>query len=65
PYTSCPSAMKCVPKQNCDFNGVMVNEIITTDPQFDEIRPCVNQNSGTIDVCCRDPNYTDPWPQNN
>ena len=25
PYTQCPSAMKCVPKSNCDFNGVMVN----------------------------------------
>ena len=25
PYSQCPSAMKCVPKSNCDFNGVMVN----------------------------------------
>ena len=25
PFIQCPSAMKCVPKTNCDFNGVMVN----------------------------------------
>ena len=25
PFIQCPSAMKCVPKINCDFNGVMVN----------------------------------------
>merc|ERR1719410_3221346 len=28
PFIQCPSAMKCVPKVNCDFNGVMVNFIV-------------------------------------
>merc|ERR1712064_248211 len=23
PFITCPSAMKCVPRVNCDFNGVM------------------------------------------
>ena len=25
PFVHCPSAMKCVPRVNCDFNGVMVS----------------------------------------
>ena len=29
-------------------------------------QPCVNREAGnTIDVCCRDPNYKDPWPNMN
>ena len=27
PYVSCPSAMKCVPRENCDFNGVMTDQV--------------------------------------
>ena len=23
--------------------------------------PCVNPENQNIDVCCRDPNYVDPW----
>merc|ERR1711879_1036125 len=26
--------------------------------------PCVSQRAGgEVDVCCRDPNYKDPWPE--
>ena len=25
-------------------------------------QPCINPMTTNIDVCCRDPNYTDPWP---
>merc|ERR1719305_2241541 len=25
---------------------------------------CVNPDTQNIEVCCRDPNYVDPWPQN-
>ncbi len=28
------------------------------------MQPCVNPETTNIDVCCRDPNYVDPWPQN-
>ena len=28
-------------------------------------QPCVNPNDQSIDVCCRDPNYVDPWPNMN
>merc|ERR1711973_655930 len=70
PYTKCPSVMKCVPKENCDFDGVMTNDIIQSTPELDMLRvpliPCINRQRGNnIDVCCRDPNYKDPWPDMN
>ena len=30
------------------------------------LQPCVNMAAGNVvDVCCRDPNYQDPWPNMN
>ena len=79
--------MKCVPKINCDFNGVMVNTRVFLSPIQEKQRvplivsknnkiitktnrylpqPCVNSARGNnVDVCCRDPNYKDPWPEMN
>merc|ERR1712038_1149145 len=70
PFLRCPSAMKCVPKINCDFNGVMVNTRVFLSPIQEKQRvpliPCVNSARGNnVDVCCRDPNYKDPWPEVN
>merc|ERR1711963_784365 len=69
PFIQCPSAMKCVPKINCDFNGVMVNYEVRLNRVQEEGRvpliPCFNQRGNTVDVCCRDPNYKDPWPDMN
>merc|ERR1712110_1162290 len=70
PFVRCPSAMKCVPRVNCNMEGVMVNEVLNYSPQLEMLRvpliPCVNMMAGnTIDVCCRDPNYQDPWPDMN
>ncbi|XP_023330448.1 uncharacterized protein DDB_G0283357 [Eurytemora carolleeae] len=70
PFTQCPSAMKCVPRINCNFEGVMVNEVFNLSPELEMLRvpliPCVNQQAGNVvDVCCRDPNYQDPWPDMN
>jgi len=67
PFVRCPSAMKCVPKINCDFEGVMRNQVFDLTPEMEMLRvpliPCVNREAGNvIDVCCRDPNYKDPWP---
>jgi len=67
PFIQCPSAMKCVPKINCDFEGVMRNEVFNLSPDLEMLRvpliPCVNRQAGNVvDVCCRDPNYKDPWP---
>merc|ERR1712107_159915 len=68
PFTQCPSAMKCVEKRLCDFNGVMRDFVMTLSPAQESLRvpliPCVSQRAGgEVDVCCRDPNYKDPWPE--
>jgi len=68
PWVQCPSAMKCVPKSFCDLTGVMVQHEIFLSPELEALRvqliPCVNSQRGFgVDVCCRDPNYKDPWPQ--
>merc|ERR1711953_1303898 len=68
PFVRCPSAMKCVQRANCDFNGVMVNTRVSLSPIQEKQRvpliPCLNSARGNnIDVCCRDPNYKDPWPE--
>merc|ERR1712073_282927 len=68
PFTQCPSAMKCVEKRLCDFNGVMRDFVTTLSPAQESLRvpliPCVSQRAGgEVDVCCRDPNYKDPWPE--
>ena len=33
PFITCPSAMKCVEKINCNFNGVMVEEPVFLNPE--------------------------------
>jgi len=48
----------------------MVNEVLNYSPQVEMLRvpliPCVNMEAGNVvDVCCRDPNYQDPWPNMN
>merc|ERR1711909_141904 len=68
PFTQCPSAMKCVEKKLCDFNGVMRDFVTTLSPAQETLRvpliPCVSQRAGgEVDVCCRDPNYKNPWPE--
>merc|ERR1712012_710843 len=68
PFTQCPSAMKCVEKRLCDFNGVMRDFVTTLSPAQESLRvpliPCVSPRAGgEVDVCCRDPNYKDPWPE--
>jgi len=62
--------MKCVPRVNCNLEGVMVDQVLNYTPAVEMLRvpliPCVNIMAGnTIDVCCRDPNYQDPWPDMN
>jgi hypothetical protein len=60
--------MKCVEKKLCDFNGVMRDFVTTLSPAQETLRvpliPCVSHRAGgEVDVCCRDPNYKDPWPE--
>merc|ERR1719431_2143929 len=69
PFVTCPSAMKCVPKISCNFNGVLVEEQVVLSEAQERQRvpliPCFSPvRSNAVDVCCRDPNYKDPWPEN-
>jgi len=62
--------MKCVPKTSCDFNAVITDDFIADTPQLNALRvpliPCINrERSNMVDVCCRDPNFKDPWPKRN
>jgi len=62
--------MKCVEKNLCDFEGFMTDQPLDLTPDLEMLRvpliPCVNRDRGnSIDVCCRDPNYKDPWPDMN
>ena len=89
PYVRCPSAMLCVQRVNCDFDGSITEDLLDIGPDLEMLRvplivslqfsrqnvedqlwslfqPCVNRKRGNaIDVCCRDPNYVDPWPMDN
>ena len=38
PFTQCPSAMKCVEKKLCDFNGVMRDFVTTLSPAQETLR---------------------------
>ena len=38
PFTQCPSAMKCVEKKLCDFNGVMRDFVTTLSPAQESLR---------------------------
>jgi len=67
PFIKCPSAMLCVQKINCDFDGVITRDIIQSTPQIEELRvpliPCINRERGnTVDVCCKDPDYENQYP---
>jgi len=61
--------MNCVKRENCDFNGVITERTLNLTPDLEMLRvpliPCVNPETTEIDVCCRDPNYKDPWPNMN
>merc|ERR1719500_1801232 len=50
PFVMCPSAMKCVPKTNCDLKGVMTETVQSYSPQVELLRvpliPCVNREAG-------------------
>merc|ERR1712004_891739 len=65
PFVMCPSAMLCIPRANCDFKGFITEQTIAYSPQLEMLSvpliPCVNPENQNIDVCCRDPNYVDPW----
>ena len=42
PFVKCPAAMKCVREENCDLEGIMVDQPIQYTPQLRMIRVALN-----------------------
>jgi len=64
--------MLCVPRPNCDFKGIITDVPLNNlSAELEALRVpylgCVNPQdpSDSSTVCCRDPNYKDPWPNMN
>jgi hypothetical protein len=62
--TECAAALLCVNEAKCDSKGVISDRQITEpEKQFRvALSGCTHNETGEIGVCCRDPNYKDPWP---
>ncbi|CAG0886064.1 unnamed protein product [Cyprideis torosa] len=67
PVEQCAAALICVYQNQCNSTGYIKGE---PQPEDDlvtyrvQLTPCINNaEGGFIGVCCRDPDYTDPWPQ--
>lgn len=62
----CSAAMNCTNIQYCDAAGVISKSPVSLTPQQEMFRvpltDCREPNTKEIGKCCRDPDYTDPWP---
>jgi hypothetical protein len=62
----CPAALNCTEIQFCTDKGVISKTPVILTPQQEEFRvpmtDCRDLEKGINGKCCRDPDYTDPWP---
>ncbi|XP_063700942.1 inactive serine protease scarface-like [Culicoides brevitarsis] len=62
----CPAAMNCTDRQYCDAGGMISKTPVDLSPEQALFRvpliECRDRKTGQDGVCCRDPDYTDPWP---
>jgi Clip-domain serine protease homolog Scarface len=62
----CPAAMNCTQVEFCTAQAVISKTQVVLTPQQQEFRvpmtDCRDLEKGFIGKCCRDPDYTDPWP---
>ncbi|KAK9874462.1 hypothetical protein WA026_002803, partial [Henosepilachna vigintioctopunctata] len=69
PPAACAAALKCVQEIYCSADGIVspVPVVLTNEQALSKVPTtvCRDVASGTIGVCCRDPNYKDPWPSAN
>ncbi|XP_045465843.1 probable serine/threonine-protein kinase nek3 [Harmonia axyridis] len=69
PPAACAAALKCVQEIYCTAEGVVspVPVVLTKEQALSRVPTtvCRDIGSGTTGVCCRDPNYKDPWPSAN
>ncbi|CAG9134325.1 unnamed protein product [Plutella xylostella] len=66
--SGCAAALKCTPIEFCTAEGVMSNTTVALTRDQEAFRvpltDCKDVETGVIGKCCRDPNYSDPWPVN-
>lgn len=69
PPSQCPAATNCTEYQFCNADGTISTSPVNLTPEQETYRvplsACRDESKGISQgVCCRDPNYTDPWPTN-
>lgn len=67
PPTACPAATNCTDISFCNADGTISPSPVSLSPEQETYRvplsQCRDDSKGLSQgVCCRDPNYTDPWP---
>ncbi|XP_053692094.1 mucin-5AC [Sabethes cyaneus] len=66
PPIGCSAAMNCTETQFCSSTGVISKTPVTLTPEQELFRvpvtECRSPDRGFTGVCCRDPDYVDPWP---
>ncbi|CAL8143162.1 unnamed protein product [Orchesella dallaii] len=66
PYPGCPAAMLCVQDDYCNTIGLIEDSPIQLSAADKlhrvALMQCSEPMTGIVGVCCRDPNYKDPWP---
>lgn len=66
PSAACAAALKCTRIEYCSMTGMIVKTPIQVTPEQELFRvpmtDCRNAEEGFTGKCCRDPDYTDPWP---
>ncbi|XP_041971163.1 uncharacterized protein LOC121727397 [Aricia agestis] len=61
----CSAALKCTPLEYCTAAGVMSDVVVNISPEkrlYSAPLTDCRLDGGRLGKCCRDPNYTDPWP---
>lgn len=69
PPIQCPAATNCTDVNFCAADGTISTSPVNLTPEQQQFRVplgrCRDESKGISEgVCCRDPNYTDPWPTN-
>uniref|UniRef100_A0A182SK09 Peptidase S1 domain-containing protein n=1 Tax=Anopheles maculatus TaxID=74869 RepID=A0A182SK09_9DIPT len=66
PPVGCSAAMNCTEEEYCSSTGVISKTpVVLTEEQKlfrVPVTACRNLERGFTGVCCRDPDYVDPWP---
>lgn len=62
----CAAALNCTQIQYCTAGGVISKTPVSLTPQQEMFRvpltDCREPTTKQVGKCCRDPDYTDPWP---